>query len=674
VTQVPVGSSATGTAGSLSKRFTSAFIAVVTVILVACAAVVIVVNVRRIDRELRDTLDDTARLAQISLPVAVWNLETDLVRSFTEALLLRDPLAFVEVLSEGQSMVVQRRDPRGTEIFADFERSSAFLVKTADIVHQGKGIGSVRLAVSRASVRQAILWNVAGTLAITVVSIAAISVTSILITRRYIARPLAALQASAGRIAGGNLDAGIDTTQGDEIGRLARDLDVMRGSLRSLLDERRQNEQRLEEVVAERTAELTRTVNELRALGEVGGAVNSTLDLATVLTVIVSNAVRITGTEGGAIYEYEPATQTFDLRATHEMEPELIAALRARRPRLGEGAVGRAAARRQPVQIADIEEDRTNEPRLYELFSRHGFRARLAVPLLREEEIVGALVVRRRLPGPFAPELAELLQTFAAQSVLAIQNAHLFREIADKSRQLEVASRHKSEFLASMSHELRTPLNAILGFNEMILGGVYGELSDDLREPLADIQSSGRHLLRLINNILDLSKIEAGRMELAIADYSVHDAVDSVRSSLRSLAEDKGLEFVATVPDNIPLARGDGGRIIQCLVNLAGNALKFTRHGRVEITAELRDGELLVYRVTDTGIGIAPDKIDALFDEFRQGDASIASEFGGTGLGLSITRKFVELHKGRIWVDSELGRGSTFFIGVPLRLNGGTTS
>jgi signal transduction histidine kinase len=208
----------------------------------------------------------------------------------------------------------------------------------------------------------------------------------------------------------------------------------------------------------------------------------------------------------------------------------------------------------------------------------------------------------------------------------------------------------------------------------MILGGVYGELSDSLQEPLVDIQSSGRHLLRLINNVLDLSKIEAGRMELAIADYSVHSAVDSVRAALRSLAEDKGLEFVATVPDDIPLARGDGGRIIQCLMNLAGNALKFTRRGRVEIAVELRGGDLLVYRVADTGIGIAPDKIDALFDEFRQADATITSEFGGTGLGLSITRKFVELHKGRIWVDSELGRGSTFFIAVPLRLDGGTTS
>jgi len=204
----------------------------------------------------------------------------------------------------------------------------------------------------------------------------------------------------------------------------------------------------------------------------------------------------------------------------------------------------------------------------------------------------------------------------------------------------------------------------------MILGKIYGEVPPDLLEPLRDIQNSGKHLLRLINNVLDLSKIEAGRMELALADYSVQDTVASVRTSLRSLAEEKGLEFVATVPDDVPLAYGDGGRMVQCLTNLAGNALKFTRQGHVKIAAELR-GDRLVYRVSDTGIGIARDKIAELFAPFRQSDATISSEFGGTGLGLSITRKFVELHGGRIWVESELGRGSTFFIEVPLRVDGG---
>ena len=301
---------------------------------------------------------------------------------------------------------------------------------------------------------------------------------------------------------------------------------------------------------------------------------------------------------------------------------------------------------------------------------RAGFKAVLAVPMLREERIVGALVVRRKAPGEFPRETVDLLQTFATQSVLAIQNARLFQEVAEKSRQLEAASRHKSEFLANMSHELRTPLNAILGFNELILGGIYGDLPPDLREPLTDIQNSGKHLLRLINNVLDLAKIEAGRMELAATDYAVEDIVERVRTSLQPLAVEKRLDLTASVPEGIPIAYGDAGRITQCLLNLAGNAVKFTRHGRVEIAVELQ-GDRLVYRVADTGIGIAKDKIETLFTEFRQGDPTITGEFGGTGLGLSITKKFVEMHGGRIWVESELGKGSIFSFAIPLRLPGG---
>ena len=251
------------------------------------------------------------------------------------------------------------------------------------------------------------------------------------------------------------------------------------------------------------------------------------------------------------------------------------------------------------------------------------------------------------------------------------------RQAADALRtlnaKLEQASRAKSEFLANMSHELRTPLNAILGFNEMILDDLYGEVPGDLKEPLTDIQTNGRHLLRLINDVLDLSKIEAGRMELSLGDYAVEDVVGTVRASLRSLAADRGLEFVAEVETNLPVAYGDGKRITQCLLNLVGNALKFTKHGRVAIGVE-REGELLRYRVSDTGIGIPADQLDTVFAEFRQVDGTTTRDFGGTGLGLSITKKFVELHGGRIWVESELGKGSTFFFTVPLRAEGGTTA
>jgi PAS domain S-box-containing protein len=423
---------------------------------------------------------------------------------------------------------------------------------------------------------------------------------------------------------------------------------------------------RLFKELQSRTEALTKSVGQLTALGEVGQAISSTLDLDTVLQTIVSRAVQLTAMDGGTIYEFDEPSGEFRLRASENMAAELVEVYRRMPIRLGEGVVGGAVARREPVQVPDIQGPEY-QSRYRELLIGAGYRAILAVPLLREEQIIGALTVSRNAAGEFPPETIELLKTFATQSALAIQNARLFREIADKGRQLEEASRHKSNFLASMSHELRTPLNAILGFNEMLLGEVYGEVPADMKEPLEDIQKSGKHLLRLINNVLDLAKIEAGRMELSLQDYSVHDTVESVRATLRPLAAEKGLEFLATVPNEVPLAHGDGGRIAQCLLNLAGNSLKFTKQGTVEIAVELR-GELLIYRVTDTGIGIPPDKIASLFTEFKQTDATIASEYGGTGLGLSISRKFVEMHGGRIWIESELGRGSSFFIEVPLRV------
>jgi len=422
---------------------------------------------------------------------------------------------------------------------------------------------------------------------------------------------------------------------------------------------------RLFKELQSRTEALSKSVGQLTALGEVGQAISASLELETVLKTIVVRAVQLTGLDAGVIYEYDESSEEFQLRASENFDEDSVASLRGAAIRRGEGAVGRSVETRAPTQVPDTHAS-DYPARLRELLDRQGFRAILAVPLLREDHIIGALMVIRKTAGAFAPETVDLLKTFATQSALAIQNARLFREIAEKGRQLEEASQHKSQFLASMSHELRTPLNAILGFNEMILDEVYGELSPDVKAPLENIQASGKHLLRLINNVLDLAKIEAGRMELALADYAVQDAVAGVRQTLQPLAAEKGLELLATVPADIPLAYGDGGRIAQCLMNLAGNSLKFTKQGRVEISVEQRDG-LLRYSVADTGIGIPPEKIASLFTEFKQTDATIASEYGGTGLGLSISKKFVEMHGGRIWVESEPGRGSTFLFEIPLR-------
>ena len=245
------------------------------------------------------------------------------------------------------------------------------------------------------------------------------------------------------------------------------------------------------------------------------------------------------------------------------------------------------------------------------------------------------------------------------------------QELQMLNARLTEASKAKSEFLANMSHELRTPMNAILGFLEMLLDDIYGEVPPHLREPLIDVQVNGKHLLNLINDVLDLSKIEAGRMELVLGEYSVQDVVETVRTSLQSLALEKGLGFAAAAEDDIPLAFGDGRRITQCLMNLVGNALKFCKRGRVAVWVERR-GDDLLYQVSDTGIGIPKEELKNIFTEFQQVDTAITREFSGTGLGLNITKKFVEMHGGRIWVESELGKGSTFFFSIPLRVNGGT--
>ena len=423
---------------------------------------------------------------------------------------------------------------------------------------------------------------------------------------------------------------------------------------------------RLFKELDERTNELTRSVGELKALGEVGQAVSSTLDLETVLTRIVSHAVQLSGTDGGAIYEYDEQSEEFLLRATDHMEEELINALRANPPRLGDGVVGRAAASREPVQVPNILEERAYAPRMRQMLERFGFRASLAVPLLREDRIIGGLVVRRKSTGEFRPEVIELLKTFATQSVLAIQNARLFREIEDKSRQIEAANRHKSEFLANMSHELRTPLNAIIGFSEVLGERLFGELNEKQAEYTDDILTSGRHLLSLINEILDLSKVEAGRMELELATFDLPLAIDNARTFVRERATKHGITLDVTVDERLGDFVGDERKIKQILLNLLSNAVKFTPEGgRIGINARQADGSVEI-SVSDTGIGIAPEDQPKIFEEFRQVGADYAHKSEGTGLGLTLAKKFVELHGGRIWVESEVGKGSTFTFTLPI--------
>jgi GAF domain-containing protein len=416
-----------------------------------------------------------------------------------------------------------------------------------------------------------------------------------------------------------------------------------------------------------RTGELTQSVEKLTALGEVSRAVSSTLDVETVLNTIVSRASQLAGAAGCSIYEYDEGAEQFELRATHHDDPAFVAALRAAPFRKGEGLMGRAAEMREPIQIPDITQPGAYQSSVRDTLIRFGYRALLAVPLIREDQIIGSLSFNRKAPGEFPPEVVEVLKTFATQSALAIQNARLFREIADKSAQLEAASRHKSEFLANMSHELRTPLNAIIGFSEVLVDRMFGELNEKQDEYLKDIYASGQHLLSLINDILDLSKIEAGRMELELSEFDLPSAIDNALILVRERATRRGIRLGSTIDPRLGMIGGDERKVKQVLLNLLSNALKFTPEGgRIEVGARPHQ-DVAEVSVSDTGIGIAPADQDAVFEEFRQvGTADKKAE--GTGLGLALSRKFIELHGGRIWVKSEPGTGSTFTFTLPLTI------
>ena len=603
---------------------------------------------------------------------------------------------------------------------------------------------------------------------------------------------------------------------------------------------------RLFKELQERTHDLTRSVAELRALGEVGQAVSSSLDIQSVLTSIVTHAVLLSQADAGTIYEFDEGAEVFVPRANYGLADEMIEALRQSHIRLGETVVGQAGAGRVAVQIPDLE-SATGYPLPFVL--KAGYRALLAVPLLKESHVVGALVVRRKVAGTFPQPVVDLLQAFAAQSVIAIQNARLFREIdaksraleelsrnqeqlarlstalqeplslteqltrvldaarqvvgldhlyiwtpspggngltisagagltesdhkplvgvtipfgeagalaavyddgeprvfdeanpvperyrlrapyseipalrlkaflvspmiargrtvgvlsadnrvthqpiaahtvellhsfaaqaavavenarlfqeiQDKGQQLELASRHKSQFLANMSHELRTPMNAVLGYTDLILDGIFGDVPEAIRDTLERVKSNGQHLLGLINDVLDLSRIEAGQLTLSLGDYAMGEVVHAVASAVESLAAGKKLALKAIVPIDLPPGRGDERRLTQVLMNLVGNAIKFTDAGQVSIEARVADGSFLI-AVSDTGPGISEADQQRIFEEFQQVDSSSTRKKGGSGLGLAISKRIVELHGGRLWVESAPGQGSTFYFMVPL--------
>ncbi len=447
---------------------------------------------------------------------------------------------------------------------------------------------------------------------------------------------------------------------------------------------------RLFNEIQERTRALELSLEELRVMDEVSRAVSSSLDLSHVLSTIAEQAANLCEAQAGFIHEYIEATGEFHISASWNASEDFVRSIQTAQVTLGKGATGRSASTGKPVQVPDILAE--PEYAFRDILTQEGYRAVLSVPMQRDGRIVGTVVVLRKTPGAFSERHVTLLTTFASQTTIAIEHARLYRDVTEKGLMLEEATRHKSAFLANMSHELRTPMNAIIGFSEILLDPSLEVTEEDRSQFLTDILTSGKHLLNLINEVLDLSKIEAGRMELQIAPAVLGDLLEAVQSTMHPLAAKKTIALQVEASEQIGPFPMDAARVKQILLNLVGNAIKFTPEGGAVVVTARRanwstsqvvdssrpfdhstvrpidgDGEFVEIAVADTGPGIPPEEHERIFLEFQQVKTSKdVAKPEGTGLGLALAKRFVEMHGGRIRVESEVGRGSTFTFTLPL--------
>jgi signal transduction histidine kinase len=482
---------------------------------------------------------------------------------------------------------------------------------------------------------------------------------SLLIGRRVV-RPVQILRQGAARIGAGVLHHRIDIHTGDELQALAEEFNQMATQLQ-------ESYAGLEQRVEERTHELTAALEQQTATSEVLQVISSSpTDLQPVYEAILANVTRLCQANIAALFLYDG--DVLAAAAHYNTTPEFAALLERSRPHPShETSTRLAALEHRTVHVADLLSDPAFAPPSLALYQQENVRTVLSVPMLREHTLVGVITTWRREVRPFSDKQVALVKTFADQAVIAIENVRLFRELQDRTQQLEIASKHKSQFLANMSHELRTPMNAILGYTELIMDEIYGEVPEKIHQVLERVQHSGQHLLGLINAVLDLSKIEAGRLVLSLTEYAMQDVVHTVFAAVEPLATEKHLALHVNVPADLPRGKGDEQRLNQVLLNLVGNAIKFTAAGEVGVQVTAEDGAFTV-AVTDTGPGISEADQQKIFEEFQQADTSSTRTQGGTGLGLSIAKKIIEMHGGRLWVESSLGKGSTFWFTLPVRV------
>ena len=543
--------------------------------------------------------------------------------------------------ADGDEPAVVAKDPSGTEVLAAW----AVIESLGWRVFVEQPVSEVYVMLNASILRTGLLL-LTGLLVSTFAALA---------LARGMVRPIRTLQEGAQKIGAGDLSQAIDVRTGDELEQLARQFNEMTAKLRDSYEG-------LERKVDARTSELTLALERQTATAEILRVISrSPTDVQPVLDEIVQSAQRLFGrsaairlVDAGGLRRR--ASAVADPQGFHG--PEVIEIGR-------DSLVGRAVLERCALQIADTARA---DAGLYAAKNadRLSYRSIATAPLVRDREVIGVISVSSPEAGELSASHMELLATFADQAVIAIENVRLFREIQGKSRQLEVANLHKSEFLANMSHELRTPLNAVIGFSEVLIERMFGDLNEKQADYLKDIHESGRHLLSLINDILDLSKIEAGRMELDLGSFDAGDAIGNAMTLVRERAQRHGISLAREVAPEVGELRADERKFKQILLNLLSNAVKFTPDGgRIDVGARLVDGGTLEVAVRDTGIGIAPQDHEAVFEEFRQVGSDYTHKSEGTGLGLSLARRFVELHGGTIRLESEPGRGSTFTFTIP---------
>lgn len=480
---------------------------------------------------------------------------------------------------------------------------------------------------------------------------------------RSMVQPIRTLARGARRIGEGNLNQQIVVNTDDELEGLADQFNRMSAQLRGLYGG-------LERKVELRTAELSSALEFQTATAEILRVLSrSPTDLQPVLQAVAERSVLLCRAHGSRVWL--PDGDHLRSMTSYHTEAGIESGRDEVLPMSKGSVVGRAFVERRTVHVEDVAKLLDSSyPDSRDPQTRHGFRTVLAVPMLREGASVGIIAVLRKQVQPFSNAEVRLVETFADQAVIAIQNARLFQEIEDKSRQLEIANQHKSEFLANMSHELRTPLNAIIGFSEVLTERMFGDVNDKQMEYLQDIHSSGQHLLTLINDVLDLSKIEAGRMELDLTCFDLGLLLDNALTLVRERAQRNGLSMSLQVDEGLNEWVADARKVKQVVVNLLSNAVKFTPSGgSVRLTArriENAGQPIAEVSVVDTGVGIAPKDQALVFDEFRQAGGDYLRKAEGTGLGLSLAKRFVELHGGTLGVDSRLGEGATFTFTLPL--------